>query len=51
MRVLIADDEPISRRKLAVLLAAWGHDVVSVEDGDAAFEFVKGFGLSSHSSS
>jgi two-component system cell cycle response regulator len=42
MKILIADDEVISRRKLQAFLAMWGHDVVSAEDGDAAFELLKG---------
>ena len=42
MRILIADDELVSRRKLQALLAKWGHDVVSAEDGSAAFELLKG---------
>ena len=41
MRILIADDEIVSRRKLQVLLTTWGHDVVSVEHGTAAFELLK----------
>ena len=42
MRILIADDELVSRRKLRAVLAKWGHDVVSVEDGSAALELLKG---------
>ena len=38
MRILIADDEPVSRRMLQALLVKWGYDVVSVEDGNAAWE-------------
>jgi two-component system, cell cycle response regulator len=41
MRILIADDELISRRKLQALLTMWGHDVVSAEDGNSAFELLK----------
>jgi two-component system cell cycle response regulator len=41
MKILIADDELISRRKLQALLAMWGHEVVSAEDGNAAFELLK----------
>lgn len=41
MKILIADDEPVSRRILQALLAKWGYDVVSVEDGDAAWESLK----------
>jgi two-component system cell cycle response regulator len=38
MRILIADDELASRRLLQALLGKWGYDVVSVENGDAAWE-------------
>jgi two-component system cell cycle response regulator len=38
MKILIADDEPVSRRMLHGLLTKWGYDVVSVEDGKAAWE-------------
>jgi two-component system cell cycle response regulator len=41
MKILIADDELISRRKLQALLAMWGHDVISAEDGNAAFDLLK----------
>ena len=36
MRILIADDEPISRRTLEAALMRLGHDVIAVEDGAAA---------------
>ena len=41
MRILIADDEPMSRRMLQSLLAKWGYEVVAAEDGDAAWEMLK----------
>lgn len=41
MRILIADDEPVSRRMLQALLLKWGYDVVSAEDGNAAWEKMK----------
>ena len=37
MRILIAEDDPISRRLLEVLLDRWGHEVVSVSDGAEAW--------------
>jgi DNA-binding response OmpR family regulator len=37
MRVLIAEDDAISRRVLEVFLRRWGYEVESVEDGDAAW--------------
>jgi len=36
MRILIADDEAVSRRMLEATLQRLGHDVVAVEDGTAA---------------
>jgi len=41
MRILIADDEPVSRRMLQSMLEKWGYEVVSVQDGDAAWEILK----------
>ena len=38
MKILIADDEPVSRRMLQRLLMKWGYEVVSVTDGKAAWE-------------
>jgi len=38
MKILIADDESVSRRMLQGLLTNWGYEVVSVEDGKAAWE-------------
>ena len=37
MRVLIAEDEPVSRKRLQLLLGRWGYDVVAVGDGEAAW--------------
>jgi two-component system cell cycle response regulator len=36
MRILIADDDPVSRRLLEATLGRLGHEVVSVADGTAA---------------
>jgi two-component system cell cycle response regulator len=41
MRILIADDESVSRRILQGLLVKWGYEVISAEDGNAAWEFLK----------
>jgi two-component system cell cycle response regulator len=41
MRILIADDESVSRRMLQGLLGKWGYDVVSAEDGNVAWEKLK----------
>lgn len=38
MRVLIAEDEPVSRRALEATLQQWGYDVDGVGDGGAALE-------------
>ena len=38
MRMLIAEDDPISRRLLQATLARWGYDVVMTRDGVEAWE-------------
>jgi CheY-like chemotaxis protein len=38
MDILIAEDDPISRRTLEVMLGKWGHQVVVTCDGAAALE-------------
>ncbi|HEX4642320.1 MAG TPA: diguanylate cyclase [Candidatus Acidoferrales bacterium] len=38
MRILIADDSLVSRRLLQAMLAKWGYEVVTTEDGDAAWQ-------------
>ncbi|MGD9196263.1 MAG: adenylate/guanylate cyclase domain-containing protein [Methyloceanibacter sp.] len=38
MRILIAEDEPISRRSLERQLGRWGHDVIAVSDGTEAWQ-------------
>ncbi|MFP4054217.1 MAG: diguanylate cyclase [Phycisphaerae bacterium] len=38
MRVLIAEDEPVSRRLLEGTLSRWGYDVLVACDGDQAWE-------------
>jgi sigma-B regulation protein RsbU (phosphoserine phosphatase) len=42
MNVLIAEDSKVSRRVLEATLAKWGYEVVSTEDGDAAWEVLCG---------
>src|SRR5262249_28235392 len=42
MRVLIAEDEPVSRRKLELALAQWGFEVVATSDGIQALERLDG---------
>src|SRR4051812_27971599 len=38
MRVLIADDDPISRRLLERTLQQWGYDVTTARDGNEAWK-------------
>jgi len=38
MRILVADDERITRMVLARQLQSWGHDVTTAEDGQEAWE-------------
>jgi len=37
MRILVAEDEAVTRRLLEANLAAWGHTTVSVDNGDDAW--------------
>jgi sigma-B regulation protein RsbU (phosphoserine phosphatase) len=41
MRILIAEDEPISRRLLETTLTKAGHDVVAAEDGIKALDSIQ----------
>jgi diguanylate cyclase (GGDEF)-like protein len=41
MKILIADDEPVSRHMLRGMLVKWGYEVVVAEDGNAAWEVLK----------
>jgi DNA-binding response OmpR family regulator len=36
MRILVADDDPVSRQALEGLLANWGYDATTVADGESA---------------
>ncbi|MEX0717463.1 MAG: diguanylate cyclase [Planctomycetaceae bacterium] len=40
MRMLIAEDDPVSRLRLEKALANWGYKVTSVDNGDAAWEIL-----------
>src|SRR5689334_9079662 len=40
MQILIAEDDPISRRMLEATLDKWGHKVSAVEDGAAAWKIL-----------
>src|SRR5262249_42512487 len=41
MRMLIADDDPVSRVQLAAILTEDGHEVTAVEDGAAAWDVLR----------
>jgi diguanylate cyclase (GGDEF)-like protein len=38
VRVLVAEDDPVSRHRLHMALSSWGYNVISVSDGRAALE-------------
>jgi two-component system, cell cycle response regulator len=40
MRILVADDEPISRHLMTSLLTRWGHQVVVARDGNEAWDIL-----------
>ncbi|HYJ46707.1 MAG TPA: diguanylate cyclase [Pyrinomonadaceae bacterium] len=42
MKILIAEDESVSRRVLKMTLESWGHVVVEACDGAAAWRFLQG---------
>ncbi len=44
MRILIAEDEPVSRLRLERMLGKWGYDVTAVSDGDQAWQKLTGDG-------
>lgn len=41
MKILVAEDDPVSCRLLEVTLKKWGYDVVVAEDGDKAWEVLQ----------
>lgn len=41
MKILIAEDDPISRRVLEATLASWGHEVIVTLDGAAALDILR----------
>ena len=41
MKILIADDESVSRHMLRGFLVKWGYEVITAEDGNAAWEHLK----------
>ena len=38
MKILIAEDDPVSRRLLEARLAKWGYEVIATRDGDEAWQ-------------
>jgi sigma-B regulation protein RsbU (phosphoserine phosphatase) len=42
MRILIAEDDPLSRTVLVRMLQKWGHEVVVTHDGRSAWEGLQG---------
>src|SRR5207253_1956236 len=42
MKVLVAEDDAITRRVLVSLLRRWSYDVVAVADGEAAWNILSG---------
>lgn len=41
MRILVAEDDPVSSRELGATLRHWGHEIISVSDGALAWEILK----------
>jgi DNA-binding response OmpR family regulator len=41
MRILLAEDEPLSRHLVTRLLQGWGYEVEVAEDGDQAYECLR----------
>ena len=44
MRIVVAEDDPVSRRLLEVMLDGWGHRVFSCGDGEGAIELLASSG-------
>ena len=42
MKILIADDSLVVRRRLSALLVAWGHEVVETKDGEETWRLLCG---------
>ena len=41
MKILIADDDPVSLRLLEAVLSKWGHESVLARDGDEAWTLLQ----------
>ncbi len=44
MRILIADDDPVTAHRLRVLAETWGYEVTSTEDGPSTLAVLQGEG-------
>jgi putative two-component system response regulator len=44
MKILVADDDVVSRRRLETLLVKWGHEVASVGNGTDAWDALQAVG-------
>lgn len=42
MKILIAEDEQVSRRKLELTLLQWGYEVILTGDGESAWQVLQG---------
>ena len=42
MRILIADDDPVTSHRLRILAGAWGYDTVATSDGHSTLEILNG---------
>ena len=45
MKILIAEDDPVSRRVLETTLAKWGYEVVTTTNGFFRFGIVDALGI------
>ena len=41
MRILVAEDDPVSRKLLVAWLQRWGHEVLAASDGAVAYRLLK----------
>jgi two-component system cell cycle response regulator len=41
MQILVADDDPVSRKMLQLLAPRWGYEVIAVRDGESAWQHLR----------
>ena len=41
MKIIVAEDDPVSNHFLKRILAYWGHEIHSVTDGEQAWELIE----------